>query len=140
MAQIREATLPTAQDENLHIQKLRQSAEQDQTYQALKSVITEGFPNTKESLPAPLKKFWSVKDYHSIDDDLIVYGCRLLIPASLRPTMLSRLHEAHQGVAPSQARASLTIYWPGMHQDIQAFFQAQEEQGQFPRMMQTCKC
>ena len=35
--------------------------------------------------------------------------------------MLSRLHEAHQGIARSQARARLTIYWPNMNQDIQDF-------------------
>ena len=40
---------------------------------------------------------------------LVVSKCRLLIPTSLRATMLSRLHEAHQGIARSQARARLTI-------------------------------
>ncbi len=55
------------------------------------------------------------------DDDLIVYGCRLLIPKSLRSTMLSRLHEAHQGVSRSKARARLTMYWPGIDQDIEHF-------------------
>ena len=68
-----------------------------------------------------MKKFWAIKDSLSIDDGLIVYGCRLLIPISLRATMLSRLHEAHQGIARSQARARLTIYWPNMNQDIQDF-------------------
>ena len=123
MAQIRATTLPTAQQENLHLHELRKSAEQNQTYQALKSVIKEGFPNNKDSLPDPLKRFWGVKDHLSIDDDLIVYGCRLLIPSPLRATMLSRLHDAHQGIARSQERARLTIYWPGIDQDIQAFVQ-----------------
>ena len=86
-------------------------------------VITEGFPSTKASLPDSLQRFWSIKDHLSIDDDLIVYCCCLLIPTSLRATMLSRLHDAHQGIACSQARARLTIYWPGIDQDIEAFVQ-----------------
>ena len=69
------------------------------------------------------EKVLRIKDHLSIDDDLIVYGCRLLIPTSLRATLLSRLHDAHQGIARSQARARLTIYWPGIDQDIEAFVQ-----------------
>ena len=120
-AQIRTSTLTSSKNENLRNQELRQHTEQDIAYQALKSSIIEGFPNHKSSLPDSLKLFWSIKDQLSIDDNLIVYGCRLLIPTSLRATMLSRLHEAHQGIARSQARARLTIYWPGIDQDIESF-------------------
>ena len=123
IAQICASTLLSSQQENLHLQELRHHAEQDQAYQVLKLVIKEGFPSTKASLPDTLKRFWSIKDHLSIDDDLIVYGCCLLIPTSLRATMLSRLHDAHQGIARSQARARLTIYWPGIDQDIEAFVQ-----------------
>ena len=31
--------------------------------------------------------------------------------------MLSRLHEAHQGVVRSQSQARLTVYWPGIDGD-----------------------
>ena len=92
-------------------------------YQNLKEVIVNGFPSQKSSLPDHLKPFWGVKDNLSVEDDLVVYGCRLLIPTSLRATMLSRLHDAHQGVSRSQARARLTIYWPGIDRDIENFVQ-----------------
>ena len=121
IAQIHSSTLPSSEDENLHLEELRNHAKQDQLYQTLKSIITKGFPTQKSSLPEPLRQFWSVKDQISIDDDLIVYGCRLFIPTSLRATMLSRLHGAHQGVARSQARARLTLYWPGIDKDIEDF-------------------
>ena len=94
----------------MHLQELRQHAAQDDTYQALREFITKGFPTDKASLPELLKPFWGVKDHLSIDDELIVYGCRLLVPTSLRATMLSRLHEAHQGISRCQARARLTLY------------------------------
>lgn len=35
--------------------------------------------------------------------------------------MLSRLHEAHQGVTRSQQRAQLTMFWPGMTVDIENY-------------------
>ena len=120
-AQIRTSTLTSSKNENLRLQELQQHTEQDTAYQALKSSIIEGFPNHKSSLPDSLKFFLSIKDQLSIDDNLIVYGCRLLIPTNLRATMLSHLRKAHEGIAHSQARARLTIYWPGIDQDIESF-------------------
>ena len=38
-----------------------------------------------------------------------------------RPTILNRLHKGHQGVSWSQARARLTLYWPGIDHDIENF-------------------
>ena len=89
----------------------------------MKTQIRAGFPNQKGSLPEQLKKFWSTKDSLTIDDELIVLGCRLFIPHGLRATLLCRLHEAHQGIARSQARARLTMYWPGIDKDIETFVQ-----------------
>ena len=107
--------------ENLRIRELRQYANEDEEYQGLKQLIKAGFPDKKSKLPESLQKFCAVKEGLTIDDDLVVYGCRLLIPTNLRPTMLTRLHEAHQGVSRSQARARLTFYWPGIDQDIEDF-------------------
>ena len=121
LAQVRASTIPEPSHENLHLQELRQHTDKDPEYQALKETILHGFPNTKAELQASLKKFWSIKDHLSINDDFIVYGCRLFIPTSLRPTILSRLHEAHQGIARSQARARLTLYWPNIDQDIEDY-------------------
>ena len=112
--EIRQLTAEPEDHNNLHLQEVRQRVETDQEYQDLKCVIQNGFPDQKGSMPDHLKKYWGVRDTLSVDDDLIVHGCRLLIPLSLRPTILSRLHEAHQGVSRSQARARLTIYWPGI--------------------------
>lgn len=121
ISQMRASTEGSWESENLHLQELRRQAAEDPEYQDLKRVIKSGFPDAKNALPDPKKKFRSIKEALSIDDDLVVYGCRLLIPSSLRASMLSRLHEAHQGIARSQARARLTIYWPNIDQDIQNF-------------------
>ena len=121
ITQIRMDALEETDHENLRIQELWEQAETDQEYQDLKKQIKQGFPNKKGSLPESLRKYWAVKDHLTIDDGLVVYGCRLLIPTSLRATMLSRLHEAHQGVVRSQSRAHLTMYWPGIDRDIENF-------------------
>ena len=59
-----------------------------------------------------------MREHLSVDDGLIVYGCRLLIPTILRPKILSDLHSSHQGLVRTKQRARLTVYWPGIDNDI----------------------
>ena len=91
----------------------------DSVYQKLKQVILNGFPDSKSQLPKCLKEFWHLKDNMIIDDDLILYGCRLLIPHQLKCDILRKLHESHQGNVRTCERARLAVYWPGIDQDIE---------------------
>ena len=53
-----------------------------------------------------------------MDEDLIVFGCLLLIPSKMRQEMLAQLHETQQGLVRTKQLARLTIYWPGIDNDI----------------------
>ena len=53
-----------------------------------------------------------------MDDGLIVYGCRLLIPTAMHREVLTSLHESHQGSVCTKERARLVVYWPGLDNDI----------------------
>ena len=56
-------------------------------------------------------------NYH-LDDDLIVFGCRLLVPSKMRQQVLHQLHESHQGSVRTKPRARIVVYWPGIDNDI----------------------
>ena len=100
------------------LEELQQQAAQDPEYQQLLSVILNGFPDHRQQLPDNCRRFWNVREHLSVDDGLIIYGCRLLIPTILRPKVLSDLHSSHQGLVPTKQRARLTVYWPGIDNDI----------------------
>ena len=85
----------------------------------LKETILKGFPDHKNQLPEALKQYWQVYRELYIEDDLILYGCRLLISTAMRKTILAHLHLAHQGITRTKQRARLTLYWPGMDNDIE---------------------
>ena len=59
-------------------------AKEDAEYQQLQQLILNGFPNHCSQLPDSCKQYWTAHDHHTIDDDLIVHRCRLLIPISMR--------------------------------------------------------
>ena len=69
-------------------------------------------------LPTDCRRYWNVRHNLSIDDNLILLGCRLLIPTEMRRDVLLQLHESHQGMIRTKERARLVVYWPGLDNDI----------------------
>ena len=104
--------------DSTRLQDLRKYAAEDDEYQQLKAVILRGFPDHRSDLPDSCKQYWQVRHSLTVDDNLIVYGCCLLIPTRMRRDMLSQLHESHQGMVRTKQQARLTIYWPGLDNDI----------------------
>ena len=104
--------------ESLRLQELHKHAQQDEEYQLLRTFILNGFPKQRKQLPESCRRYWNVHQQLTVDDDLIQYGCRLLIPTKMRHQVLTNLHEAHQGALRTKQRVRLTIYWPGIDNDI----------------------
>ena len=85
------------------LQGLREAAESDHEYQQLKHYIYNGFPDHRQNLPEQCRRYWHVRAQLSVEDDFIVYGCRLLVPATLRREVLNQLHDSHQGMVRTKA-------------------------------------
>ena len=54
-----------------------------------------------------------------VQDGVLMYHDRVLVPDSLRHKVLQHLHSAHQGTSAMEQRARAIVYWPGMSKDIQ---------------------
>ena len=116
IAEIR--AVATNGQESIQIQELRKQAKNDQEYQQLQTFIHDGIPAYHKQLPEECRRYWSIWNQLTIDDDLIVYGCRLLIPTKMRREVLDHLHESHQGSVRTKQRARLTVYWTGINNDV----------------------
>ena len=100
------------------LQVLHDSVANDPEYQQLREIILHRFLDHSQQLPESCGRFWSVREHLSIDDGLIIHGCCLLIPTTMRQRMLAGLHESHQGAVHTKQQARLTVYWPGIDNDI----------------------
>ena len=69
-------------------------------------------------LKGELKSYAKVKDELSVNEGLLLRGNRLIIPISLRPEILNKLHSAHQGVVKCLERAKHSVWWPGVRTDV----------------------
>lgn len=103
-------------DKSIRLSELRNV---DSEYQTLKSHIISGFPQHHKQLSSECRRYWNTRTQLSVGDDLILYGCHLLISSPMKRKVLEQPHESHQGMVRTKERARLVVYWPGMEVDIE---------------------
>ena len=99
---------------------VKQQNLRDHVSQDLITMIHNGFPTEKSSMPNHLVQFWDLRQQFYVIDGVIMMNHRIVIPKFLRKEILESLHAAHQGVSAMNQRAKRTVYWPGMTKDIQS--------------------
>ena len=83
-----------------------------------RKLIVRGLPDSMQYIPVCLHPFWCFREELTMLDGLIMKGNRIVVPVSMRPTTLQRLHDAHQGLTSTLQRARRTVYWPKIQDDI----------------------
>lgn len=91
----------------------------DTSLSRLLQLIQQGFSDSDRN-DSTISSIWHVKDSLYIQDGVILYQDRILVPATLRSRILQHLHAAHQGVSAMEQRARSIVFWPGMTSDIRA--------------------
>merc|ERR1711895_308822 len=97
---------------------VRNATTADTTIQTILQLVATGFPTDARTLPAPVRPYHSLSSSLYELDGVLMLSERIVIPPSLRPAILNLLHAAHQGIDRMKARASDTVFWPGMTGDI----------------------
>ena len=80
-------------------------------------LIEQGDPSDARS-HVFLKPFWHICESVYEQEGVLLFQDRVIVPQSLRNTVLQHLHAAHQGVSAMEQRARAIVYWPGMSKDI----------------------
>jgi len=103
---------------DLRLHKLLTAAKNDPEYQLLLNTIQHGFPLSKADLPPSLSPYWNGREHLSFDNGLALKGERIVVPFSLRRSVLQDLHAAHQGLTRTKQRARQSVFWPNLTNDI----------------------
>ena len=104
--------------EPTRLESLQEDTKADPTLAELTDLILTGWPNSMQDIPGHLHPYWCFRDELTILDGLIMKGNRVVIPTSMRPATLNRLHDAHQVLTSMLQRARRTVYWPKLQDDI----------------------
>lgn len=91
--------------------QVQEATAKDTMLTAAMQFCLDGWPDYIRDVPENLHKL-------SVVNQMLLYGDRIVIPEVLRSYILDKLHEGHQGVTKCKERANLTVWWPGIGQDI----------------------
>jgi len=100
------------------LDELRAVAESDPDYVELMAAISTGFRTPRNQTALGVRQYWSVREELSVDDGLVLFGRRIVIPRPARRELIKKLHAAHQGIVRTNRRARQTVYWPGITNEI----------------------
>ena len=101
------------------IVQIKEETTKDEVLLSLRSIITQGWPDTRSNCPAHLHAFWNYRDELAIADGVILKGTRIIIPKSLQADVLQKLHYAHQGAEKCKRRAKGSVFWVNINRDIE---------------------
>jgi transposase InsO family protein len=101
------------------IEKLQLETRDDRTLSTLSKIIKDGWPEKCCELPKEIRPFWTIKDYLSIDNGVILKGEQIVVPDSMQQDILEQIHsQCHQGIEKTRLLARKCVFWQNINQDI----------------------
>lgn len=116
--------------------EFQRETESDDQLKKVKQYCKAGWPNDKSKCNTDVKMFYKLRNEIVLEDDLLFYNERLIVPKSMRQQMLKALHESHFGMVKTKRRARDTIYWPRIDNEIEDMVEKCEECQKHQRRMQ----
>ncbi|CAK1589180.1 unnamed protein product [Parnassius mnemosyne] len=94
---------------------------QDEELSILTKYIQKGWPENKNNIPDIVDSYHKLRGELSVDQKLVFFNDRLIIPTFLRLDFIKQLHEGHLGMRKMKQLARRLYYWPQMDNDIDEF-------------------
>uniref|UniRef100_A0AAR2JBB0 Gypsy retrotransposon integrase-like protein 1 n=1 Tax=Pygocentrus nattereri TaxID=42514 RepID=A0AAR2JBB0_PYGNA len=80
--------------------------------------IRNGWPEYRDKVPLDVRAYVKVKNELSETNGLVIRGCRIVIPKSLRAEILKKIHDGHQGLTKCRDRANSSVWWLGLSAEL----------------------
>ena len=81
--------------------------------------ISRGWPMDKKQIPPELWTYYEKRDLLSLEEGILMWQERIIVPSTFRKTVLSVLHDGHPGIWAMRALSRFYVWWRGIDKDVQ---------------------
>ncbi|KAK9687429.1 Integrase zinc binding domain [Popillia japonica] len=79
----------------------------------------QSWPNNRK-LAGEAAHYYKMRNDIFLENNLVYYNNRLIVPTKLREFYLKTLHETHIGIVKTKEKARNLLYWPGIMANIES--------------------
>ena len=101
--------------------EIAEATAKDAVLQSVIDHISMGSKPSKRNVPVEILPYWNIKDELSFSDGIVYRSDRIVVPATLRKTLIIKLHQAHMGTGSTLRGARTSSWWPGMNNQLKQF-------------------
>lgn len=101
------------------IKELQDETKKDEIFKIVKEYCLTGWPKSKNDCPETLRYLYKMRNEIFLDDDILFYKDRIMIPKTMRKMIVMKLHEPHFGIKKTMKRAQNSVFWPNISNDIE---------------------
>lgn len=99
------------------VYRIRSETRRDPILGTVFNFIRYGFPEKSENVL--FRPFLLRKHELSVENGVILWGYRVVIPTKLRENLLKELHSTHEGIVKMKTNARSYFWWPSLDSDIE---------------------
>lgn len=99
---------------------LRKRTSSDKTLQLIMQYLSSDWPKRKD-FPDELIPYYEKRDVLTLEQGILIFGSRIIIPSSVRNFVIQKLDSTHPGINAVKSLAWNTVWWPGCDLDIETF-------------------
>lgn len=92
----------------------------DEVLKRISDYCLTGWPSDRTKIPECARQYFRMRNDICLQDGILFFEDRIVVPESLRLVVIKLLHESHMGINKSQRRARELFYWPSMNVEIES--------------------
>lgn len=99
--------------------EIQNETENDIELRKIKNYCKQGWPTHKTNCDSQLNYYFKLKSEIFLEDNLLFFNDRLIIPKIMRKSILNKLHEPHFGLTKTLIRARNSVFWSNINNEIE---------------------
>lgn len=120
----------------INVEQVRSATEQDDLLNKIKTYLKQCWPQTVAEEEKP---FFRRKPELHLEDGIVMWEYRVVIPTCLRKAVLKDVHASHMGIVKTKSLIRSYIWWPNIDSDVEKEIGNCEQCQKFRKAPEKCE-